>query len=156
MDAPASPSLRIDVWSDIACPWCWIGKRNLENALDGFGRATDIVWHSFELDRAAPATQDEHQTLVDHLARKYGMTKAQALQRMDRVVSVGQSVGIEFRFDRVQRVNTFDAHRLLHFASRRALQTPLKERLLRAYMTEGRRISDPEVLAELAVEVGLS
>jgi predicted DsbA family dithiol-disulfide isomerase len=149
--------LRIDIWSDIACPWCYIGKRRLEQALDRFAHKADvdIVWRAFELDPSAPRIRDSSQTYAERLAKKYGTQPQQAQQRLDQMVATAASDGLEFRFDRIQPGNTFDAHRLLHLAHERGIQDALKERMLRAYMTEGQAIGDPAVLIALAREAGL-
>ena len=150
--------LRIDVWSDIACPWCYIGKRHLEQALSTFEHAgaVDIVWRAFELDPGAPAARVLPEGgYAQRLARKYRVTPEEGAQMIDRVVDAAARAGIELRYDRIRPGNTFDAHRLLHWAREQDAQGPLKERLLRAYMTEGRALSDPDVLAGLAEEVGL-
>jgi len=148
-------SVRVDVWSDVACPWCWVGKRNLEAAASDAGVELDVHWHAFELDPSAPKELHGDVSLVGRLARKYGTNEAQAQQMIDRMRSVGESVGLEFRFERVQPVSTFDAHRLLAWAADSGLQDALKDRLFRAYMNEGSRISDRDVLVEAAAQVGL-
>lgn len=149
--------LRIDIWSDIACPWCYIGKRRLEQALARFAHAgeVEIAWRAFELDPSAPRVRDPSQSYAERLARKYGTAPAQAQAMIDRMVSTAAQDGIEMRFDHIRPGNTFDAHRLLHLAHERGAQDALKERLLRAYLTEGQAIGEPEVLAKLACEVGL-
>ena len=152
------PNLRLDIWSDIACPWCYVGKRHLEAALTRFEHADDveIVWRAFELDPSAPRARDEDgQTYVGRLAKKYGTGAAQAQEMIDRLTKTGAADGLEFRFDIIRPGNTFDAHRLLHLAHERGVQAELKERLLRAYMTDGQAIGDPDVLLPLAREVGL-
>jgi predicted DsbA family dithiol-disulfide isomerase len=148
--------LRIDVWSDIVCPWCYVGKRRLEAALAQFAHrdAVEVVWRAFELDPAAPAVREEG-PYAERLARKYRTTVAQAEKMTERMTEVAAGDGLDFRFDRIRPGNTFDAHRLLHLAGERGLQDALKERLLRAYMTEGARIGDRETLAGLAAEAGL-
>ena len=150
-------SLRIDIWSDIACPWCYVGKRHLEQALARFPHKDDvaIVWRAFELDPSAPRIRDASQSYAERLAGKYGTTPAQAQSMIDRMVDTAARDGLEFRFDRIRPGNTFDAHRLLHLAHERGKQDALKERMLRAYMTEGQAIGDRDVLAGLAREVGL-
>jgi predicted DsbA family dithiol-disulfide isomerase len=152
--------LRIDIWSDIACPWCYVGKRRLEQALTGFrhqveGAEVEVVWRAFELDPSAPRVRDTQQSYAERLARKYGTTPAQAQAMIDRMVDTAAGDGLALRFDHIRPGNTFDAHRLLHLAHERGLQDALKERLLRAYLTEGQAIGEPEVLAPLAREVGL-
>ncbi|HEU4727566.1 MAG TPA: DsbA family oxidoreductase [Kofleriaceae bacterium] len=149
--------LRIDIWSDIACPWCYIGKRRLEAALDRFAHRgeVDIAWRAFELDPSAPRVRDTSQSYAERLARKYHASPAQAQAMIDRMVGTAAGDGIEMRFDHIRPGNTFDGHRLLHLALEHDQQDALKERLFRAYLTEGKAIGEPEVLAALACEVGL-
>ncbi|HEX8114772.1 MAG TPA: DsbA family oxidoreductase, partial [Kofleriaceae bacterium] len=149
--------LRIDIWSDIACPWCYVGKRRLEQALARFSHRDDVevVWRAFELDPSAPRVRDTRQSYAERLARKYGTTPAQAQAMIDRMVDTAAGDGLALRFDHIRPGNTFDAHRLLHLAHERGVQDALKERLLRAYLTEGQVIGEPDVLAPLAREVGL-
>jgi len=149
--------LRIDIWSDIACPWCYVGKRRLEQALARFAHAgeVEIVWRAFELDPSAPRVRDAMQSYVERLGRKYGTTPTQAQAMIDRMVDTAAQDGLALRFDHIRPGNTFDAHRLLHLAHERGVQGALKERLLRAYLTEGVAIGEPEALAPLAREVGL-
>ena len=149
--------LRIDIWSDIACPWCYVGKRRLEQALGRFAHRSEVevVWRAFELDPSAPRVRDPRQSYAERLARKYGTTPAQAQGMIDRMVDTAAGDGLALRFDHIRPGNTFDAHRLLHLAHERGVQDALKERMLRAYLTEGQAIGEPEVLAPLAREVGL-
>jgi predicted DsbA family dithiol-disulfide isomerase len=149
--------LRIDIWSDIACPWCYVGKRRLERALERFPHRADveIVWRAFELDPGAPPIRDTSQSYAERLARKYGTRPAEAQGMIDRMVATAAVDGLDFRFDRIRPGNTFDAHRLLHLAHERGQQDAVKERLLRAYLTEGEPIGDREVLVRLAREAGL-
>jgi predicted DsbA family dithiol-disulfide isomerase len=150
-------ALRVDVWSDIACPWCYVGKRRLEAAIVRLpaGQQVEVVWRAFQLDPAAPSVQPAGVPYVERLARKYGASVPEAQAMIDRMTSVAAADGLEFRFDRVRPGNTFDAHRLLHLAHERGRQGEVKERFLRAYMTEGEPIGDREVLARLATEAGL-
>jgi predicted DsbA family dithiol-disulfide isomerase len=145
----------VDIWSDIACPWCYIGKRRFESALAGFEHAgeVNVHWHSFELDPNAPAERTGDRT--ESLARKYGMTVEQARAAEQRVVDTAAGEGLDFRLQRARGGNTFDGHRLVHLAAAHGLGGAMKERLLAAYFTEGRLISDHATLAELAAEVGL-
>ena len=149
--------LRIDIWSDIACPWCYVGKRRLEQALERFPHKAevDVVWRAFELDPSAPRVRDRSQSYAERLASKYGTQPAQAQLMIDRMVETAARDGLEFRFDRIRPGNTFDAHRLLHLAHERGQQDALKERMLRAYMTEGQAIGDRDVLLALAIAAGL-
>jgi predicted DsbA family dithiol-disulfide isomerase len=149
--------LVLDIWSDIACPWCYIGKRHLEQALATFPHAADIEirWRAFELDPGAPRVRDSSQSYAERLAQKYRVSPAQGQQMIDRVVAAGAKAGLALRYDLVKSGNTFDAHRLLHWAAEHGKQGQLKERLLRGYMTEGAAIGEPEVLVTLAADVGL-
>jgi predicted DsbA family dithiol-disulfide isomerase len=149
-------AVRIDVWSDIACPWCHVGKRRLEAALEQFPQrdAVELVWRSFELDPSAPRTS-EAAPYAARLARKYGSSVADAQSMIDRMTETAARDGLDFHFEKIRPGNTFDAHRLLHLAHTRGLQDTLKERLFLAYLGEGEAIGDPEVLARLAVEAGL-
>lgn len=149
--------LRIDIWSDIACPWCYIGKRHLEAALARFPHrdSVEVVWRAFELDTQAPRVRDTTVSYSERLAKKYGTSPGKAAAMISRMVDVAAADGLDFRFDHIKPGNTFDAHRLLHFAHERGVQDAMKERLLRAYMTEGEAIGEPAVLERLAVEVGL-
>jgi predicted DsbA family dithiol-disulfide isomerase len=149
--------LRIDIWSDIACPWCYVGKRHLEQALERFAHKDDveIVWRAFELDPSAPAVRDTSQSYAERLARKYGTQPPQAQLMIDRMTATAAKDGLEFRFDRIRPGNTFDAHRLLHLAHERGVQDAMKERLMRAYLTEGEAIGERDVLVRLAGEAGL-
>ncbi len=150
--------LRVDVWSDIACPWCYVGKRRLEAALALFpyGDAVEIHWRAFELDPSAPRVRDEGGgTQAERLAKKYGMTVAKANGMLEQMTATAAADGLDFHFERVQSGNTFDAHRVIHLAGERGVQDAVKERLLRAYMTEGESIGDPEALVRLAAEAGL-
>src|SRR6478735_6083199 len=147
--------LRVDIWSDVVCPWCAIGKANLDRALERFPEAdrVEIIWHSFELDQNAPAAlAGDH---AEQLARKYGMSVETARQNMDRVATTGRGVGLDLRFDRVRPGNTFDAHRVIHLAADRGMQNEVAERMLRGYFTEGAAIGLPEEIERLAVEAGL-
>lgn len=152
---PSVMKTRVEIWSDIACPWCWVGKRNLEAALDSFEGEVELLWRAFELDPSAPEESPEGVDNVARLARKYRVPREAAQAMIDRMVEVGASRGLEFRFDRLRPSNTFDAHRLLRWATSCGLQGALKEQLFQAYMRDGRQISDHEVLVDLAASVGL-
>lgn len=152
-------SMRVDVWSDVACPWCYVGKRRLEAALAGFAERdrVTIVYHSFELDPSAPKTLPEQPTSAQRLATKYGMSESRALSMMESLEATAQQDGLALHLKTVRGGSTFDAHRLLHLALERgpAVQAALKERLLAAYFTENVALGDQGVLAAMAVEVGL-
>lgn len=150
-------TLNIEVWSDIACPWCLVGKQRLEAALAMFPERAQVKvqWRAFELDPGAPAVQPASPSLVERLAAKYGMPVAEAQRRIDDMTTLGRGEDIDFRFDRVRGVNTFAAHRVLSLAAERGVQAAAKARLMRAYFTEGEVLSDPETLVRLGGEVGL-
>jgi predicted DsbA family dithiol-disulfide isomerase len=149
--------LPIDVWSDVVCPWCYVGKRRLEVALGRFAHrdAVTVRWHAFELDPSAPRVRDPAVGYADRLARKYGVGVREAQAMIQRMTDVAAGEGLDFHFERARPGNTFDAHRVIHLAGERGVQDAVKERLLRAYMTEGEAIGDAEVLARLAGDVGL-
>jgi predicted DsbA family dithiol-disulfide isomerase len=149
--------LPIDVWSDVVCPWCFVGKRRLEAALATlpFADRVDVRWHAFELDPAAPTSYAGQGSHAERLARKYRTTVDAAQQMIDRMICVGVDDGIAFDFARAQPANTFDAHRLLAFAARVGRQDALAERLFRATFSEGAPIADRETLVRLAGEAGL-
>jgi predicted DsbA family dithiol-disulfide isomerase len=152
------PALRIDVWSDIACPWCHVGKRRLEAALARFPHRDDVtvVWRSFELDPGAPATDPTPElSYAARLARKYGSSVAEAERMISRMTATAAQDGLDFHFERVRPGNTFDAHRVLHLAHEEGRQDELKERLFRAYLGEGEAIADHATLERLADEAGL-
>ncbi|MBV8217306.1 MAG: DsbA family oxidoreductase [Solirubrobacterales bacterium] len=147
--------MEIEIWSDIACPWCYIGKRRFEAALAEFEHRDDVrvTWRSFELDPAAPPEREGDR--AERLAEKYGMTieHARAMERQMTETAAGE--GLDFRFDIARSGTTFDAHRVIHLAGEHGLQDAMKERLLRAYFTEGELMSDHDTLVRLAAEVGL-
>ena len=147
--------VRIDIWSDIVCPWCYIGKRRLERALSDFEHADEVElhWRSFELDPNAPPVREGDPAA--RLAQKYGMTVAQARASSARITDLARADGLEYHLDTARSGNTFAAHRLMHFAGDRGRQGHLKERLLAAYFCEGQAIGDPDVLLAQAVEIGL-
>ena len=147
--------MHVEIWSDIACPWCYVGKRRFEAALAAYEHRDEVTvtWRSFELDPAAPAERP-----VDgatHLAEKYGTTRDEALAMQARMTEAAAGDGLDFRFDIARGGNTFDAHRLIHLAAAHGAQDAMKERLMRAYLTEGELISDSATLERLALEVGL-
>ncbi|HEY7641474.1 MAG TPA: DsbA family oxidoreductase [Steroidobacteraceae bacterium] len=147
--------LKIDFVSDVSCPWCVIGLRSLEQALErtGVAAAADIHFQPFELN---PQLPPEGQDIVEHLAQKYGSTREQLLRNQEAIRARGAELGFTFDMGRRSRVyNTFDAHRLLHWAELEGRQLQLKRALFAAYFTEGRDPSDREVLVELATQAGL-
>lgn len=147
--------MQVEIWSDVVCPWCYVGKRRFEQALAQFPHADDVsvTYRSFELDPGAPLERTGSHD--EHLARKYGMTVERARQLNDQMTQTAAAEGLEFRFDRIRGGNTFDAHRLLHFAAERGKQLELKERLLKATFTDGEPVADRTALVRLAADVGL-
>ena len=148
-------NMNVEIWSDVVCPWCYIGKRRFEAALAAFEHRDEVEvrWRSFELDPSAPRHREGD--YATRLSGKYGVTVDQAEQIIQRMEQTGAGEGLELRFDRAQPGNTFDAHRLLHLAADRGVQAQLKERLLAATFTEGQPIGEPDVLVALAAEAGL-
>ncbi|MFS3130084.1 DsbA family oxidoreductase [Nocardioides sp. Bht2] len=145
------------MWSDVVCPWCYIGKRRLEKALAEFPHAdqVEVVWHSYQLDPGAPAEATERTR--DALARRYGGPAA-VQQMLDRVEATAAEEGLLFKLSETFHVGTLNAHRLLHLAAEvggHELQAQLKEAMLDAYFVQARNIGDQAVLSELALAVGL-
>lgn len=147
--------MQVEVWSDVVCPWCFIGKRRLESALERFPHRdeVEIVWRSFQLDPSVP--ESETRPTLPALAAKYGTTEDAMRANMARVEQVAAEEGLEFRLADGVSGNTLRAHELLHLAADRGLQGPLEERLLRAHFEEGRSVFDVDALIALGAEVGL-
>jgi predicted DsbA family dithiol-disulfide isomerase len=152
------PELRIDVWSDIACPWCYVGKRRLESALETFPHAegVEVVWHAFELDPSAPKERDPAVSHAERIAKKYGMSVEQARQNSERLRQIALGEGLAFDFEHIRSGNTFDAHRVIQLGRQRGLQGAVEERFFKAYLEEGALMSDHGTLARLAIEAGLN
>ncbi len=147
--------MEVEIWADVVCPWCYLGKRHLERALDSFDHAdkVQVVYRSFELDPAAP--RGVTTPTVEVLAQKYGMTPDRARQAQRQMEERATAEGLTFRMDGLRSGNTKDAHRLLHLAKASDRQGELMERLQRAYFTEQDSIFDHDALTRLAVEAGL-
>lgn len=145
----------VEIWSDVVCPWCAIGRARFLRAVDALDRpdAVAVRYRSFELDPTAP--EQVAGPYVDRLARKYGTTTGEAQAMIDRMTGQAAAEGLTFDFDRAQPGNTFDAHRLLHLAADRGRQPELKERLLRGYLSEGAAIGTAAALHDLGVDAGL-
>jgi len=147
--------VHVEIWSDIACPWCYIGKRRFETALAQYEHRDEVTvtWRSFELDPAAPAEREgSHHA---HLAAKYGTSLEQAKAMHRNMTETAAAEGLAYDFDRVRGGNTFDAHRLIHLGAAHGIQDAVKERLLRGYFTEGEPIGYHDALRRLAVDAGL-
>lgn len=145
--------MKVDIFSDVACPWCYIGKRRFESALDSFeGKdQVEITWHSYQLDPTAPKVSDVK--MNDLLAKKYGMSVQQAAN--NRVSTLAAEEGLEYHLENAKYGNTFDAHRLIQLAGERGVQDAVEERFFRAYFSEGEALGDTETLVRLVSEVGL-
>lgn len=147
--------LTVHVWSDVVCPWCFLGKRRLERAISEFGEPVDVVWHSFELDPLRRAERAPEKNAAERLASKYGMPTERAVTMMRQMQERGKADGIEFSLEGGRTLQSFDAHRLLQFALSTGKQGELKERFFVAHFTETRDLGDKEVLVQLCGEVGL-
>lgn len=143
----------IDIWSDIACPWCYIGKRRLETALADYDGDVDITYHSFELSPDTPI--DFEGTSADFLAHHKGMPLEQVEQMLGQMTELAAAEGLDYHFENVHQTKTLAAHQLLHHAKANGVQIAMKERLLKAYFVEGRHIGKIDELVALAAEVGL-
>jgi len=147
--------MQVEIWSDVVCPWCYVGKRRFEQALDKFEHAATVTvtYRSFELDPNAPTERTGG--YAERLAAKYGMSVERAVALNAQMTETAAAEGLTFDFDKARPGNTFDAHRLLHFAAQQGKQLELKERLLLATFTEGAPVGDRETLVCLATDIGL-
>lgn len=150
--------MKIEIWSDVVCPWCYIGKRRIESALAAFPHADDVevVWRSYQLDPGAPTDPTEPTSTM--LAKKYGQSPAGVQQMQDRVEAVAAEEGLVYRLSETLHLNTVDAHRVIHLAHEQGgatLQGEVKEALLAAYFTQPRNLADHAVLREVGVGAGL-
>lgn len=153
-----STPIKVDIWSDVACPWCYIGKRKFEAgaglfAGGGGGRAVEVEYHSFELAPDTPV--DFEGSELDYLAERKGMPADKVAQMLERVAGIARQVGLDYDFPAVQHTNTVKAHQALHFAKAHGKQTQLKERLLKAYFVEGGHVGHIDDLVRYGSEVGL-
>jgi len=148
--------MKIEIWSDIACPYCYLGKRRLDLALQelAFSNEVEIVWRSFELDPNAEKSYQESK--YDLLAEKYDQSKEWAELLCESLTQQGKEIDVHFDFDNNKVTNTFDAHRLIQMAKTQSLSSELKEELLKQFFSQGKLISDRSVLLEAAAQVGLS
>lgn len=148
-------NVRIDVWSDILCPFCHLGRRHLELALEQFEHRDEVgvVWHSFQLDRTADPVDDA--PVIDRVAAKYGVPREQMVAQHEQMARDAASVGLDFQWEKLRGGNSYDAHRLIHFARTLGLEEPLTQRLMTAWYSEGEAIGDQDTLVRLAVEAGL-
>ena len=147
--------MKVEIWSDVVCPFCYIGKRNFEKALAAFParEKVEVVWRSYQLDPTLQATPGR--SLHEYLAARKGFSTDHARQMGNYVTGVARQAGLTFNLDRAVVANTRDAHRLIHLAAARGLQDQAKERLLAAYFTEGRDVGDHATLVQLGTDIGL-
>jgi predicted DsbA family dithiol-disulfide isomerase len=148
--------MQIEIWSDVICPWCYIGKRRFETALAQYGHREqiNIIWRSFELDPNAPRQQPG--TIRELLSYKYHIGLQEADEMIARVTAQAKAVGLEYRMDIARRGNTFDAHRLIHFAAGKQVGDKAIESIMHAYFSESLPVGDPAALAKLAPKFGIS
>ena len=145
--------MRVDIWSDVVCPFCYIGKKRLEHVAEQAGIELDIHWHSFELDPNAPVKHDTSNT--ERLAQKYGRSYAEMEEMERNVAAMAAAEGIDFQWQKANSGNSFNAHRIIHLAQSKGLGNEAKEAFFHAYMTEGLAIGEREVVEEIASRVGL-
>jgi len=152
--------VKVEIWSDVVCPWCYIGKRRFEAALSDFAHRdqVDVEWKSFELDPGAVSAStvgNDQDAYAERLAKKYGTTRSGAQEMLDSMTTAAAAEGLDFHFERAVRANTFEAHQVIHLGRERGMQDAVKERLLRAYFSEGEPIGDRATLVRLAAVAGL-
>lgn len=145
--------MRVDIWSDVVCPFCYIGKKRLEHVAAEAGVELNIHWHSFELDPDAPAHHDTSNT--ERLAKKYGRSVEEMQQMQQNIAQMAAEEGIDFQWQKANSGNSFDAHRIIHLAQSKGLGNQAKEAFFHAYMTEGLAIGEREVVEEIASRIGL-
>ena len=144
--------IKVDIWSDLQCPWCYIGKRKFEAGATQFGGDVEVEYHSFELAPDTPVDFDG--SPADYLSQRKGISLEQVGLMLERVTSVAASVGLDYDYDHVHQTNTVISHELLHFAKSKGRQLEMKERLLKAYFIDGEHIGRIPDLVELAAELG--
>ncbi|ENX17333.1 hypothetical protein F895_01278 [Acinetobacter sp. CIP 64.2] len=145
--------MRVDIWSDVVCPFCYIGKKRLEHVAEEAGIELDIHWHSFELDPNAPAKHETSNT--ERLAQKYGRSYAEMEEMERNVAAMAAAEGIDFQWQKANSGNSFNAHRIIHLAQSKGLGNEAEEAFFHAYMTEGLAIGEREVVEEIASRIGL-
>ena len=148
-------TMNIDVWSDVVCPFCYIGKRNLENALEQTGLTdnVNVVWHSFEL--APDAQTNPEASIYEELGKRKGWSLEQSKQIHKQMEQRAKESGLDYDFDKTVPANSFNAHRLLHLAKKKGVQNEMKELLLKGYFTDGKNIDSENFLVETAKQTGL-
>jgi len=154
----SSNKMKVDVWSDIMCPFCYIGKRHYEAALKQFAKSDqiEIVWHSFQLDPTIPVQSNNHQKVFEYLAARKGISFEQSMKMHDGVLQMANNAGLEFNLEKAIVANSFNAHRLIQLAKTRGKGDEVEENLFKAYFIEGKDIGNPEVLVEIGKRNGLT
>jgi predicted DsbA family dithiol-disulfide isomerase len=147
-----SNPVKVDIWSDVQCPWCYIGKRRFEAAVAGFDGEVEVEFHSFELSPDTPVDYDG--TPAQYLAERKGLPMPQVEQMIQRVTDIAASVGLDYDYEHMHQTNTVKAHELIHYAKERGRQAEMKEALLRAYFLDGGHVGRVADLAELAATLG--
>ncbi|AMB58651.1 DsbA family oxidoreductase [Microterricola viridarii] len=147
-----SETIKVDIWSDVQCPWCYIGKRKFEAGVAQFGGDVEIEYHSFELAPDTPVDFDG--SPAEYLSQRKGMPLPQVEQMLQNVTNIAAQVGLEYDYDAVHQTNTVKAHELLHYAKSKGRQLEMKEALLKAYFVDGGHVGRIEDLADLAAELG--
>jgi predicted DsbA family dithiol-disulfide isomerase len=147
--------MQVEIWSDVACPWCYIGKRRFETAMHHFEHRdqVEVTWRSYQLDPGA--ARDSGEKVNEVLASKYAVSLTQAEAMNERVSAIAHQEGLEYHLERAVYGNTFDAHRLIHLAAAHHLQHEMEERLFKAYFSEGEALGDAATLVRLAAAVGI-
>ena len=146
--------MRVDVWSDVVCPFCYIGKKRLEHVAAEAGIELEIHWHSFELDPDAPAKHDTSNT--ERLAKKYGRTYEEMEEMERNIAAMAASEGIDFQWQKANSGNSFNAHRIIHLAQSKGLGSEAKEAFFYSYMTQGLPIGERETIEDVAARIGLN
>ena len=146
--------MRVDIWSDVVCPFCYIGKKRLEKAAEQVGVELEVHWHSFQLDADAPKRQEISNS--ERLAQKYGRSLAEVEEMQRNIAEMAKAEGIEFNWQNANSGNTLDAHRIIHLAQSKGLGSEAKEAFFYSYMTDGLAIGERETLEDVASRIGLN
>lgn len=151
------PKMKVEIWSDIMCPFCYIGKRNFESAFSRFeGRDNiEIEWRSFQLDPTIPKSNPVKENVYQYLAARKGISYEQSAKMHERIIQMAKNAGLDYRFEKAIVANSFDAHRMIQLAKNKGLGDAAEERLFRAYFTEGKDFGDHETLISIGKEIGL-
>jgi predicted DsbA family dithiol-disulfide isomerase len=157
MNIAESPKMKVEVWSDIMCPFCYIGKRNYEMALKQFEYSdrVEIEWHSFQLDPTIPKKNEKKVNVYQYLAETKGMSYEYSKKLHEKLIQTAKNAGLEYNFDKAVVANSFDAHKMIQLAKTKGLGDAAEERLFHAYFTEGRDFGDTDTLVSLGKDIGL-